>query len=66
MTGTELRERRRALGLTQEALADRLGVSRVTLAKWETDTLRIEHAAMLALALDALSQERAARQETSA
>jgi transcriptional regulator with XRE-family HTH domain len=35
MTPDELKQRRDRLGLTQEQLADRLGVARNTLARWE-------------------------------
>lgn len=35
MTATEIKKLRKTLGLTQEALAARLGVNRVTLADWE-------------------------------
>jgi transcriptional regulator with XRE-family HTH domain len=35
VTPTELREIREAFGLTQDALADELGVHRVTVARWE-------------------------------
>jgi len=35
MTGHELREARRAIGLTQEGLAARLGVDSNTVARWE-------------------------------
>jgi len=35
MTGNELRELRTQLGLTQEELGKRLGVARVTVARWE-------------------------------
>jgi transcriptional regulator with XRE-family HTH domain len=37
MKGTELRERRLALGLSQQGLADKLEVSRNTVARWERD-----------------------------
>lgn len=37
MTGAEVKRIRQALGLTQQKFADRLGVHKVTLAKWETD-----------------------------
>jgi transcriptional regulator with XRE-family HTH domain len=52
MTGKELQEWRRKRGLTQEALALRLGVIRVTVARWETGTRAIP--AFLSLALEAL------------
>ena len=35
MTGDELREMREAAGLTQAALADRLGVKQSTVYRWE-------------------------------
>ena len=37
MKGAKLRERRLALGLSQQALADKLEVSRNTVARWERD-----------------------------
>lgn len=56
MTGPELRTRRQALGLTQRALAERLGIPWNTLARWERGELRIEHARLLDLALEALER----------
>ena len=35
--GNQIRERRQALGLSQEELAQRLYVSRVTVSKWGTE-----------------------------
>lgn len=35
--GTSLAEARRKAGLTQERVAEKLGVSRQTISKWETD-----------------------------
>ena len=35
MTPAELKAARRRLGLTQRALGEALGVSRVTIARWE-------------------------------
>ncbi len=37
MTGKEIKEKRKAKGLTQDELANLVGVSRVTIARWETD-----------------------------
>jgi transcriptional regulator with XRE-family HTH domain len=37
MTGKEIRDRRIRLRLSQEQLAKLIGVSRVTIARWETD-----------------------------
>ena len=45
MTGAEFARRRAALGLTQRALADKLGVHRVTLARWEGGTHPVLEAA---------------------
>jgi transcriptional regulator with XRE-family HTH domain len=39
MKGAKLRERRLALGLTQQALGDKLEVSRNTVARWERDEM---------------------------
>ena len=36
MTGPDLREARQSLGLTQQELAARLGVSRASVNRWET------------------------------
>ncbi|MBI3977409.1 MAG: helix-turn-helix domain-containing protein [Chloroflexi bacterium] len=54
MTGAKLRQRRLALGLSQEKLAQLLGVSANTIARWERGELGIRHPAMLGRALDAL------------
>lgn len=35
--GNQIRERRQALGISQEELAQRLYVSRVTVSHWETE-----------------------------
>jgi len=37
MTSAEIKKRREEKGLTQEDLAKLIGVSRVTVARWETD-----------------------------
>jgi transcriptional regulator with XRE-family HTH domain len=39
MKGAKLRERRLALGLTQQALADKLEVTQNTVARWERDEM---------------------------
>ena len=52
MTGKELKELRRRLGLTQEKLARQLGVIPLTVARWETGTRTIP--SFLPLALEAL------------
>ena len=36
MIGSNIQSRRKMVGLTQEQLAERLGVSRQTVTKWET------------------------------
>ena len=58
MDGNELRERRQALGLTQYALAKRLGRSESTIKRWEEGAIAIEAPETLDLALRALEQER--------
>lgn len=55
----ELLRRRRALGLSQTALGERLGIPQQTISRWESGALRIEHPELLALALDALEREHA-------
>ena len=57
MKGTKLRERRVALGLTQQGLADRLEVSRNTVARWERDEMAIP--GFLHLALKSIESEAA-------
>jgi transcriptional regulator with XRE-family HTH domain len=52
MTGKELQEWRRRMGLTQEGLAQQLGVIRLTVARWEIGTRAIP--SFLPLALEAL------------
>jgi len=49
MKGAKLREWRLALGLTQQELADKLEVSRNTVARWERDEMAIPGFLHLAL-----------------
>lgn len=53
MTPTELKNRRIELGLTQQALADVLGVSRLTVIHWEQGKAKFP--AYLQFALDHLA-----------
>ena len=57
MKGAKLRERRLALGLTQQGLASKLKVSRNTVARWERDEMAIP--GFLHLALKSLECEAA-------
>ena len=41
MNGTELRERRKSLGLTQEQFAKELNTTANTIARWERDEVSI-------------------------
>ena len=41
MTASDLKRHRRRLGMTQEALAERIGVHPVTVSKWETGMIAI-------------------------
>jgi len=52
MTAAEFKRIRQAMGLTQQALADLLGVTRLTIARYETRARRIpEMAARLLMRL---------------
>lgn len=55
MTPAEVKAARRALGLTQQELAGRLGVEQSTVWRWEHGRA-IEHPTMLRLALAALAR----------
>jgi predicted ATPase/DNA-binding CsgD family transcriptional regulator len=61
----ELRRRRRALGLTQAQLAERLAVSANTVARWERGELRLGHPRQVARTLARLERtsQRSARQQ---
>ena len=41
MNGSELKKKRKSLGLTQTQFADFLGGTRVTLARWEKQEIKI-------------------------
>lgn len=56
MNGAELREKRRALGMTQKQLAERLDVRENTVARWERGELTIANPAMLTMALRTLKK----------
>jgi transcriptional regulator with XRE-family HTH domain len=56
VTAADLRYARRALGLSQRALATRLGVTQATVARWETGH-PIQHPEILRLALVQLARE---------
>jgi len=49
MKGAKLRERRLALGLTQQALGDKLGVAQNSVARWEREEMAIPTFLHLAL-----------------
>lgn len=55
MTGVDLRNRRRALGLTQAELAEYLGVAANTVARWERGA-RIPAERSISLALSAIER----------
>lgn len=56
--GASLKREREALGLSQAELGRRLSVSSNTIARWERGELKIEHPAMLRLAMTALRNEK--------
>ena len=55
MTGADLKTKRKALGLTQDALAEILEVARITVIRWERNEVPIPK--MLDLALQKLEQD---------
>ena len=64
MKGAKLRERRLALGLTQQGLASKLKVSRNTVARWERDEMAIPgflHLALKTLECEAAKAAKAPR-----
>jgi transcriptional regulator with XRE-family HTH domain len=57
MTGREVRAIRIRLKLTQQELADKVGVARVTVARWELDLMGIRQSASRLLQLLAAQSE---------
>jgi len=55
--GAGLKRDREALGLSQAELGRKLSVSANTIARWERGELKIEHPAMLQLAMAALREK---------
>ncbi len=58
MSGLDLKAEREATGLTQQALADALGVTANTIARWERGDLTIAHPGVLKLALKELRRRK--------
>ena len=48
-TGQRIAQKRKELGLSQEALGDRLGVTRQSIYKWESDSALPEFEKLVAL-----------------
>jgi len=61
MTGDELRQRRLALGLSLTEMAERLGVDRQTLWRWEHGIMRMRHPEIVSLMLEKIEAEAAGR-----
>ena len=57
LTRDQFKQRRLALGLSQTALALRLGITGNTVSRWERGHLAIPHPPMVDLALTALAYE---------
>lgn len=45
VTGDEVRQARKVLGLTQRELAERLAVSMMTISRWELGVIRVNETA---------------------
>lgn len=65
LDGARLKREREAIGLTQAQLGRELSVSPNTIARWERGELKIEHARMLDLALQALRAQTAGSKASS-
>lgn len=48
--GAKLKELRKSEGLTQQQLADKLGINRVNYTRYETDTVRPDYETLIQLA----------------
>ena len=59
MIGQELTARRRALNLTPQQLAERLGVTADAVSSWEREDAVCPHPQMLSLSLEALEAREA-------
>lgn len=59
LSAEELRERRLGLGMSQRRLADALGVTATTVARWERGERAISNSVLVRLALDHLAGETA-------
>ena len=51
MTGSELRAWRLRVGFSQQEVADHLGVTQITVSRWERGVSPVEHPEMLRLAI---------------
>jgi predicted ATPase len=60
LSPAQLRTRRKALGLSQQALARAVGVTTNTIARWERGERRIAHAQLLHIGLERLEGSKAA------
>jgi DNA-binding transcriptional regulator YiaG len=61
VSGEEVREARRRLGLTQLAFAERVGVERVTVMRWETKRSPVGRTAAILIQLLAKAAPKRAR-----
>lgn len=57
MKAQQLKAWRKAHSLTQTELANYLGISQVTISRWETEVFLIEHGKMLELALRQIEKD---------
>jgi transcriptional regulator with XRE-family HTH domain len=59
MDGSELKRRRVMLGMSQEQLAKRLGVTQNAISRWESGKVAIRHDVILFLAMLYLERDQA-------